>query len=221
MEFWPIGNRFERGHRIRLTLAGTPVSFLPSVPAVNSIVVGGAGRRHAAVPDAAGLGPVLRAGRPPCPTVQPASTQSCLARRAPIGPKGVGRIRLGMTRARLRALGAGRPRRTARTYRFCVKGSKRAVTAVFSSRARRAKVRLVSTTAPGHRLRGVGAGVRSTRLARRFPSRRRLPGSMVRAGGSSRRVFTVRRGVVRSVVVTERRVVRSPRAMRTLARRAR
>jgi predicted acyl esterase len=41
VEFWPIGNRFERGHRIRLLLAGTPVSFQPSIPALNSIVVGG------------------------------------------------------------------------------------------------------------------------------------------------------------------------------------
>ena len=221
VEFWPIGNRLERGHRLRLSIVGTPVSFLPSVPGVNSIAVGGPAGATLQVPTLPGSDLCSALGGRPCPTVQPASTQSCLARRAPIGPKGVGRIRLGMTRARLRALGAGRPRRTARTYRFCVKGSKRAVTAVFSSRARRAKVRLVSTTAPGHRLRGVGAGVRSTRLARRFPSRRRLPGSMVRAGGSSRRVFTVRRGVVRSVVVTERRVVRSPRAMRTLVRRAR
>jgi predicted acyl esterase len=42
VEFWPIGNRFEAGHRIRLTLAGTPFTFLPTVPALNSIVVGGA-----------------------------------------------------------------------------------------------------------------------------------------------------------------------------------
>ncbi len=42
VEFWPIGNRFEAGHRIRLTLAGTPLTFSPSVPAINSIVVGGA-----------------------------------------------------------------------------------------------------------------------------------------------------------------------------------
>jgi predicted acyl esterase len=41
VEFWPLGNRFEAGHRIRLTLTGTPFTFLPSVPALNSIVVGG------------------------------------------------------------------------------------------------------------------------------------------------------------------------------------
>jgi hypothetical protein len=34
-------------------------------------------------------------------------------------------------------------------------------------------------------------------------------------------VFTVRRGVVRSVVVAERRLVRNRRAMRVLLRRAR
>jgi predicted acyl esterase len=68
VEFWPIGNRFERGHRIRLTLAGTPVTFLPTVPAVNSIAVGG--------PDGAALEfPVLPGSdlcaaleEEPCPT---------------------------------------------------------------------------------------------------------------------------------------------------------
>ncbi|HYH59932.1 MAG TPA: CocE/NonD family hydrolase [Thermoleophilaceae bacterium] len=42
VEFWPIGNRFREGHRIRLILTGTPVSFLPSAPALNSVIVGGA-----------------------------------------------------------------------------------------------------------------------------------------------------------------------------------
>jgi hypothetical protein len=221
VEFWPIGNRLGRGHRLRLSLVGTPASFLPSVPAVNTIAVGGPAGATLQVPTLPGSDLCAALGGTPCPTARPASAQRCLARRAPIGPKGVGRIRLGMTRARLRALAAGRPRRTALTYRFCVKGSKRTVIAAFSSRARRAKVRLVSTTAAGHRLRGVGAGARATRLARRFPSRHRLSASLVRAGASSRRVFTVRRGVVRSVAVTERRIVRSRRAMRTLLRRAR
>ena len=99
-----------------------------------------------------------------------------------------------MTRARLRAIGAGRPRRTARTYRFCAKGTRRVVTAVFASRARRARVRLVTSAAPGHR---IGRGARG------------------------RRVFAVRRGQVRTLVVADRRTARSRAALRTLMRRAR
>jgi hypothetical protein len=102
-----------------------------------------------------------------------------------------------------------------------VRGSRRAVTAVFSSRARRAKVRLVATTAPRHRLRGVGAGVRTTRLARRFPARRHLSPTLMRAGPASRRVFAIRRGKVLSTLVADKGALRSRRALRVLVRRAR
>ena len=42
VEFWPIGNRFEAGHRIRLDLVGASAASRPSAPGVNSIAVGGA-----------------------------------------------------------------------------------------------------------------------------------------------------------------------------------
>jgi uncharacterized protein len=41
IEFWPIGNRFKAGHRIRLHVLGASAASLPSAPAINSISVGG------------------------------------------------------------------------------------------------------------------------------------------------------------------------------------
>jgi hypothetical protein len=41
IEFWPIGNRFKRGHRLRLHVLGTSAASLPGAPAVNTIRVGG------------------------------------------------------------------------------------------------------------------------------------------------------------------------------------
>lgn len=43
VELWPIGNRFQKGHRIRLTIVGSSIASLPSVPALNTIVLGGPG----------------------------------------------------------------------------------------------------------------------------------------------------------------------------------
>jgi uncharacterized protein len=41
VEFWPIGNRFEARHRIRLDLVGASAASRPNAPALNTIVVGG------------------------------------------------------------------------------------------------------------------------------------------------------------------------------------
>ncbi|HJR90164.1 MAG TPA: CocE/NonD family hydrolase [Aeromicrobium sp.] len=41
VEFWPVGNVFEKGHRIRVTIVGASAASRPSVPAVNAIRVGG------------------------------------------------------------------------------------------------------------------------------------------------------------------------------------
>jgi putative CocE/NonD family hydrolase len=41
IEFWPIGNRFKRGHRLRLHILGTSAASLPGAPAVNTVRVGG------------------------------------------------------------------------------------------------------------------------------------------------------------------------------------
>lgn len=41
VELWPVGNRFQAGHRIRLTIVGTSAFSMPALPALHSIRVGG------------------------------------------------------------------------------------------------------------------------------------------------------------------------------------
>lgn len=41
VEFWPIGNQFKKGDRVRLDIVGVSAYHLPSVPSVNSVSVGG------------------------------------------------------------------------------------------------------------------------------------------------------------------------------------
>ncbi|MGH8461023.1 MAG: CocE/NonD family hydrolase [Stenotrophobium sp.] len=42
VEFWPIGNHFAAGHRLRLTLVGTSAYMLPSPGLLNLVSIGGA-----------------------------------------------------------------------------------------------------------------------------------------------------------------------------------
>ena len=112
-----------------------------------------------------------------------AARRSCLHRRSPIGPRNVGRVRLGFTRRRmLRRVGPAPLRRGRYAYRWCVRGSTGRVSAVFSSRSARGRARLVTTTAARHVLRGVGRGAGVRRLAQRFPGARRLARGVYRAG---------------------------------------
>jgi predicted acyl esterase len=41
VELWPIGNRFRRGHRIRLVILGASAASMPGVPAVNLVSLKG------------------------------------------------------------------------------------------------------------------------------------------------------------------------------------
>jgi predicted acyl esterase len=41
VEFWPVGNVFKRGDRIRLDIVGSSAASLPGLPALNSVRVGG------------------------------------------------------------------------------------------------------------------------------------------------------------------------------------
>ena len=41
VEFWPIGNRFKAGHRLRLHILGGSAFHLPTLPSLNSVRVGG------------------------------------------------------------------------------------------------------------------------------------------------------------------------------------
>lgn len=41
VEFWPIANRFEAGHRIQLSLVGQSALSLPALPSLNTVTIGG------------------------------------------------------------------------------------------------------------------------------------------------------------------------------------
>jgi hypothetical protein len=147
--------------------------------------------------------------------------RQCLARRSPVGPRRVGQVRLGYTRKRALRRTATRPvRRRGFVYRWCVRRSAGRVTAVFSSRSARGRARLVLSTAPRHRSRGVGNGAGVGRLARRFPRSARIAPRVFRAGPRSQRIFGTRRGKVRFAGVADRRLLRHPRALRSYVRRA-
>jgi uncharacterized protein len=63
VELWPIGNRFKRGHRLRLHVVGASAASLPSAPAVNTIQVGGRDGARLLLPVLPGSD--LRAALPP------------------------------------------------------------------------------------------------------------------------------------------------------------
>jgi putative CocE/NonD family hydrolase len=50
VEFWPVGNVFEKGHRIRVTIVGASAASRPSVPAVNKVRLGGSDGAELLVP---------------------------------------------------------------------------------------------------------------------------------------------------------------------------
>jgi hypothetical protein len=147
-------------------------------------------------------------------------SRACLARRSPIGARNVGRVRLGYTRARMLRRAPRPVRRGRYAWSWCVKRGGGRVTAVFSRRSARGRVRLVVTTAPRHGMRGVRRGVSVRRLLRRLPRARRVSRRLYRASRRSRRVFGVRRGKVRFVGVADRRLLRSRRQLRRYLRRA-
>ena len=129
----------------------------------------------------------------------------CLARRSPIGPRNIGRVRVGNTRRRLLRLPVRTPRKTARSFRFCVRRSSGRVRAVFA----RGRVVLVATDARVHgnrRLRP-GDSVRALRSA--YPRRRALGQGLYRVNRPSRRVIGTRKGRVRFFAVANRRVLRN------------
>ena len=138
-------------------------------------------------------------------------SRTCLARRSPIGPRNIGRVRIGLTRAALlRRVGPRPVRRSRRYMRWCVKGGGGTVTAVFGRRGRSV---LVATTAPRHgngrTFRGTGIG----RLRQSFPRARRISRSLFRERPRSPRVLGVVAGRVQYVAVVDRRSLRTPSAI--------
>jgi putative CocE/NonD family hydrolase len=50
VEFWPIGNRFKAGHRIRLHVVGVSAYYLETTPSMNLVRVGGPGGSRLLLP---------------------------------------------------------------------------------------------------------------------------------------------------------------------------
>jgi BNR repeat protein len=144
----------------------------------------------------------------------------CLSRRSPIGPRNIGRIRLRYTRRRLLRLPVKPLRRTRRSYRYCVKGGSGRLSAVFSSRSARGRVRLVTTSARGHGNRRVRVRSPAASFRRAYPNRRRIGRGLYRAEPRSPRIFGLRRGRVRFIAVADRRLLRSRRLLRRYLRLA-
>ena len=160
-------------------------------------------------------GRVIYGGRPlgPAPRSVPFG---CLSRRSPIGPRNIGRVKVGLTRRRLRGLpGAGKT--TRRSWRWCVRGSRGAVTAVFTPRGR---VALVITTARRHGNRQLRPGSGMGLLSSAYPSRRALGGGLFRAGPGSPRLIGVRGGRVRFIAVASQGVIARRAALRRYLRLA-
>jgi LVIVD repeat-containing protein len=134
----------------------------------------------------------------------------CLARRSPIGPRNIGRIRLGLTRARLRRLPVQPVRIARRSYRYCVKRSAGRVRAVFS---RRGRVALVATTARAHGNRRLRPGSSIHRVRRAYSRRRAIAPRLYRVGPRSARLIGVRKGRVRFFAVASRNLLRHPRRL--------
>jgi esterase/lipase superfamily enzyme len=223
MEFSTLADASARGFTMRGSGAASVVtarSYEPgSVHAVtlarggsrleSSARADGDGRLHLAVP----LGPSNpgQQYRPGTLETKTSSTQvivagessakRCLARRARIGSRGIGRVRLGATRRQLLRRAPAPRRRTRRSWRWCVDRSHGAVRAVFS---RRGRVALVATTAPGHHAGRVHPAARSR--SRGHVRRRHL-------------LIGVRRGRVRYIAVASPGLVRSSRALRSYLRR--
>lgn len=147
--------------------------------------------------------------------------EECRGDRGTFGRAGLAKLKLGDTpEAVLRA--AGQPRtRKARTFTYCVarrpgkKGARGLVRGVFGADG---KLGLVTSTAPGHRVRGIAPGAKASRVRglRTFG-----PGLRIRDAGKGRRyVIGLRKGRVRFIAVASRSASKTSKRLRSELRRA-
>ena len=220
LELAPTSNVFRKGHRLRLDVQPIAEGY------VDSARTGGVGAltvHHGRATPSSLLLPVIpgrcQRGTPAVEGIQmpycgaslSESLGLCLARRSPIGPRNVGRVRIGYRRGQMLTRVKPQPvRQTRRSYRWCVKRSRGRVIAVFG---RRGRARLVLTTALSHGNRGVRPG-RSARKLSAYPTRRRVMRGLYRATPRSPRLIGTRRGRVRFIAVVDRRLLRNRAALR-------
>ena len=146
----------------------------------------------------------------------------CLASRVRIGRKNIGRLKLGQgKKATARRAGPplGRTSRKTRTYRYCVKKSKKArAVAVFDPKGR---IRIVATNRGSHRYGKTKPGTRAKTLRKRYGKRLRTLSRTTRVVRSRRGVvvFGLRKGKVSYVAVADRTVARKGKALRGYVKR--
>ena len=140
----------------------------------------------------------------------------CLPAHVAIGPRSVGPVRLGLTRAALDRRAPDGQRRSARLLEWCVEGGGRVLAVLTGGR-----VALVATSAAGHGRRGVHPGSSRGAVGRAFPRSRRAGRALLRAQPGSRHLFAVRGRRVAWVVVAPRRTIARPARLRAQLRRAR
>ena len=137
---------------------------------------------------------------------------TCLGRRVRINRRFIGRLRLGQSRSRTarRARPLGNISKRTRVYRYCVKGdSKARGLAAFDKKAKR--LRLASTNAKRHKVRGLGRGNKTSSVRRKFRGRVRSLGRgrlLIRTKFGAV-VFGSRKGKVTYVALVDRAVAKS------------
>jgi len=145
----------------------------------------------------------------------------CLARRARVGRRHIGRVRLGFTRERLLQLPVRTPAQTRRSFRFCVKESRGYTAAVFSGRSSGARAKLLVTTARGLGNRHARVGSRGTRFRQKHPNRVRVSRGLYRGAPRSPRLYGLRGGRVRFMAVATRGVAGDRKVLRRYLRLSR
>ena len=214
IEFWPIGNRFKRGHRIRLVVLGASAASSPSAPALNTIRLGGGHGSRLLLP----LLPV--AGSLP---------SGCRAATGRLRGLKLGPVRLGMSRKRVRGVFARWSTRGRRYMDFfCLNrsgirvgyASPKLLRALGHRQRRRVrgKALLALTANPHYTLRGVRLRMRVRSLPRRLrigrPFHIGLNWWYLVPNGASRGVLKVRHGIIEEIGIADRWLTRDRRAAR-------
>jgi hypothetical protein len=140
-----------------------------------------------------------------------------------IGPRNIGRLKLGQSRSRTarRARPLGNISRRTRVLRYCVRGASRArAAAVFDKRR---KLRLAASNARGHTRRGLGRGSSTRALRKRFGKKLRTVSRGIRIvqapkSSRSRVIYVVRGARVRYVAIADRKLAKTKRSLRAYLR---
>ncbi len=146
----------------------------------------------------------------------------CLASKVRIGRKNIGRLKLGQgKKATARRAGPplGNISRKTRTYRYCVKKSKKARgVAVFDTKGR---IRIAATNRGSHRYGKTTPGTRVKTLRKRYGKRLRKLSKTTRVVRSKRGavVFGLRKGKVSYIAVADRSVARKGKTLRGYVKR--